>query len=86
MGLFSSKSPACPSCRGGMIKKTQSSGNFTGLIGAIVVLMLGIAVTIFIPVIGWVVGPLMVLCSLGMGGKRTKVWRCASCKVAIPRG
>lgn len=69
-----------------MVKKTQSSGNFVGLIAALIVLTLGIAVFILIPIIGWVLGPLMILLSLGMGGKRTKVWRCASCKVAIPRG
>lgn len=84
--MGSSKSPACPSCRGPMVKKTQSSGNFVGLIAALIVLTLGIAVFILIPIIGWVLGPLMILLSLGMGGKRTKVWRCASCKVAIPRG
>jgi hypothetical protein len=69
-----------------MKKTTTSSGNFVGLVLALVVFVAGLAITILIPILGWIVGPLLMLLSLGMGGKRSKVWRCKSCHVVIARG
>ena len=77
---------ACPTCQGAMTKTTTSSGNVVGLVLALVVFVVGLAITILIPIIGWVVGPLLMLLSLGMGGKRSKVWRCKPCHVVIARG
>jgi hypothetical protein len=78
--------PICQACGGMMKKKTVSSGNFAGLVLALLVLLTGIIITVAIPVVGWVVGPLLILLSLGMGGKRQKVWRCRSCRSVVPRG
>ncbi|MGE5607722.1 MAG: hypothetical protein ACM359_00565 [Bacillota bacterium] len=75
----------CQACGGQMVKAKISSGNFTGIIGALIVLAIGIAITLAIPCIGWVVGPLLILMALGMGGKRQKVWRCQRCRAFIPR-
>lgn len=68
-----------------MRKAKVSSGNFAGIVLALIVFVVGLAVTILIPILGWVAGPLIMLLALGMGGKRTKVWRCKSCRVAFLR-
>ena len=86
ISIFSGKVPACPTCQQKMRKATKSSGNFVGFVLALIVVVAGLAITILIPVLGWVLGPLRMLLSLGMGGKRSKVWRCKSCKVIVPRG
>jgi hypothetical protein len=68
-----------------MKKKRISKGNCGGIALALIVLTVGIVITILIPVIGWVIGPILILLSLGMGGKRTKVWRCVNCRSIMPR-
>jgi hypothetical protein len=39
---------------------------------------------LLIPVIGWVAGPIFVLCALFMnlGAKKRTVWRCRNCRAA----
>jgi hypothetical protein len=69
-----------------MRKATQTSGNFSGIILGLIVLVIGVVITIAIPIIGWVVGPLLILLALGMGGKRSKVWRCKACNMFVARG
>lgn len=69
-----------------MRKSTTSSGNFVGIVLALVVFVVGVSVTLLIPILGWLLGPLLMLLALGMGGKRSKVWRCKSCAVALARG
>lgn len=71
--------PSCQQCGDAMKKTSISSGNCIGLLLALIVLFGGIFVFIFIPVIGWVIGPLMCLVALFMGGKRRRVWRCRGC-------
>ncbi|MGC4031491.1 MAG: hypothetical protein QM754_07115 [Tepidisphaeraceae bacterium] len=78
--------PACPTCGKSMRKAKVSSGNFVGIVLALIVFVVGLAVMILIPLLGWIAGPLIMLLALGMGGKRSKVWRCKSCRVALPRG
>ena len=68
-----------------MRRKTISSGNCGGIILALILLVVGIVVTVAIPVVGWVVGPLVILLALFSGGKRRKIWRCRSCKSFINR-
>jgi hypothetical protein len=53
-----------------MKKKRISKGNCGGIALALIVLTVGIVITILIPVIGWVIGPILILLSLGMGGNR----------------
>lgn len=77
--------PICQACGGRMKKKIISSGNCVGILLALIVLFSGLAVTILIPVVGWVIGPLMILLALFMGGKRQKIWRCANCRAFVPR-
>jgi hypothetical protein len=80
------RSPVCQACGGEMVKKRTSSGNCLGIAIALIVFVVGLVITIAIPVVGWVVGPIIMLCALGIGGKRQKVWRCRSCRSVIPRG
>lgn len=77
--------PVCQLCGGSMTKKTLSSGNCGGLALALIVLVVGLIITVAIPVIGWVIGPLIMVCALFMGGKRSRVWRCVSCGAIAPR-
>jgi len=62
--------PTCQLCGGPMKKKRISKGNCGGIALALIVLTVGIVITILIPVIGWVIGPILILLSLGMGGNR----------------
>jgi hypothetical protein len=77
--------PICQACGGAMMKKTLSSGNCAGLMLALLLLVVGFVILLAIPIVGWVVGPLLMLLALFMGGKRQKVWRCRSCKGIVPR-
>jgi len=54
---------------------------------ALIVLFSGLLVAFlfFFTVIGPVIGGLMVLASLFMGGKRSKVWKCVQCGIVVPR-
>lgn len=60
----------CQQCGSEMFKTTHSSGNFVGIMGALIVFFLGI---------------LLILMSLGMGGKRQKIWKCEKCGYFFPR-
>lgn len=84
--LSRGRAPACPTCQQPMRKSTASSGNLVGIVLALVVFVVGLGVTILIPLLGWIVGPLLMLLALGMGGKRSKVWRCKPCVVVLARG
>lgn len=77
---------ACRACGGEMNKTTVSSGNCAGIASALLVLAVGVFLIVFIPVIGWIIGGLMVLVALFMGGKKQKVWRCRRCRCILPRG
>jgi hypothetical protein len=77
--------PQCRQCGGEMGKKTLSQGNFIGILLALIVFIIGVALTITIPILGWVIGPLLCLVSLGMGGKRRKVWKCGDCGYIFDR-
>lgn len=69
----------CGYCGGTMRKKTVSKGNCAGAVKALIVLCIGVAVFILIPVVGWVVGPLICLYALFIGGTTQKIWRCSQC-------
>lgn len=71
----------CQQCNGVMKKSMLSKGNFTGILGALLVFFLGLFILIFFAwtVIGIIIGILMIIMSLGMGGKRIKIWKCQRC-------
>ena len=71
------KTISCPQCEGTMHQHTHSSGNISGLAGALVVFALGILLTA--SGVLAIVGIPLILFSLFMGGKRTKGWKCEEC-------
>ena len=72
---------ACKQCGGEMYKSTHSTGNFIGIVLALITFFAGILIIFFtfITIIGPIIGLLMILVSLGMGGKSHKVWKCKNC-------
>jgi hypothetical protein len=66
-----------------MRKAVVSSGNATGIAGALIVALLG--VLLCLTGIGALVGIPMVICALFMGGKRRKVWKCQNCGYVFDR-
>jgi DNA-directed RNA polymerase subunit M/transcription elongation factor TFIIS len=77
--------PVCQQCDGTMKKTVISSGNCAGLGAALIVFCLGIVIAVIIPVIGWIIGPIICFGSLFMGGKRSKVWKCKKCGSFVNR-
>ncbi len=77
--------PTCQQCGGKMRKTVVSSGNCSGLVLALIALCVGVIITFAIPVIGWVIGPLICIGALFMGGKRSKVWKCTKCGSVVNR-
>lgn len=76
-------SPICQNCKTAMRKKTQSSGNMLGLAIALIVLTIGIILCF--TVVGMIVGIPLIIVSLFIGGKKTKIWMCPNCRIALPR-
>jgi hypothetical protein len=68
-----------------MAKTKLRSGHLLGITLGLLLVVVGIVVFVAIPVIGWVVGPLIGLAGLACGGKSRKVWRCRSCGSVIER-
>jgi hypothetical protein len=69
-----------------MEAKKMSTGNCLGLTIGLLLLVVGIVILVAVPVIGWVIGPLVMLVALCCGGKRSKVWRCCQCRAYVLRG
>lgn len=71
--------PICKLCGGPMKKTVVSNGNCAGITIALVVFFVGLAIIFMFPVIGWILGPVIMIGALFMGGKRRKVWKCTQC-------
>lgn len=79
--LHNKKEPICQQCGGEMVKSKHSYGNFVGIFGALIIFLVGLCIMIvFIwTSVGAIIGLLLMIMSLGMGGKREKVWKCITC-------
>lgn len=75
---MANRAPRCNLCGAPMKRSKYSTGNAAGIAGAIIVLLIGIALTMTI--IGAIAGIPLIICALFMGGKTQKVWKCKSCK------
>lgn len=77
----------CQQCDSLMKKSVISSGNFSGIAGALLVFLVGFLIVVFLfwTIVGLIIGLLLMLFSLGMGGKRSKVWKCPRCGFYFPR-
>lgn len=71
----------CQQCGGDMLQTNHSSGNFTGILKAMIIFFLGLFVlfAFFWTLIGIIIGVLLMIMSLGMGGNREKIWKCQNC-------
>jgi hypothetical protein len=80
----------CQRCGGEMVKRTISSGNRDGILVALIVIAVGIALIMLVGpfsvgsflFFGWINGGLLCLVALflgGKGGKRREVWKCRRC-------
>ncbi len=76
---------ACVQCHGVMKKTTLSQGNCFGVLCGLAVVFIGIALTLCVPIFGWIAGPLLCVVGLFMGGTRQKVWKCVRCGSYINR-
>lgn len=79
------KNLKCKQCDGKMVRKTISTGNFRGIIFAIIVFLIGAVLLISGDLALTIVGVLVMLFSLFMGGRRRKVWKCKSCSSIVDR-
>ena len=76
---------ACQHCGGQMRMRTISSGNCGGIALASITFCAGVILFFIVPIIGWVLGPVICLCALFMGGRRRKVWKCDRCGYVFDR-
>lgn len=66
----------CKQCGGAMQQAKRSTGNAPGIALALVVLAVGIVLSVS----GyWLIGVPVAVGALFMGGKRSKIWKCAKC-------
>lgn len=68
----------CKQCGGAMKRHKYSTGNGMVLVGLLIIII-GLVLIVMWPVVGWILGAIMVLIGLGMGGKRHKGWKCGEC-------
>ena len=67
--------PLCFDC-GVRMKRVGGGGN--GCLG-VFLLMLGVMATLFLPLIGWVAGPLIIVLAIVLMQKKGGVWQCPCC-------
>jgi hypothetical protein len=75
--------PQCNLCGGLLVKKVISSGNCSGLLIGLILVIVGLLISL--TGIGLILGiPIMIL-GLFCGGKRRKVLKCAQCGAIVDR-
>lgn len=74
----------CQQCGGAMKKATVTSGQAAGCAMALICFFVGCGLLMVVP-IGTVIGILLIICSLFMGGRRQKVWKCTKCGTTVNR-
>lgn len=72
-----SEMPKCQLCHTEMVRKTISTGNASGIAGALIVFVIGVAICA--TGIGAILGVPICICALFMGGKKEKFLVCPSC-------
>ena len=73
----------CPYCGSQAIKRRKIAPSGATQIVTLLMILFGLAVTILIPILGWVCGPLIILIALVIDGKRRKVLQCRKCRAVI---
>lgn len=76
----------CKACGGEMTKAKIGDSAIAGLVSAIIILCVGILLFVIFPVVGWIIGGVMIVYALFKGiGKKRKVWKCGSCGAIFDR-
>jgi hypothetical protein len=70
--------------------KIESHGgdNAVGCMSAIAFCLVGLFVFIFFPIVGWVLGPVIVVVGIiisNQKAKKSSVWRCVDCGAIVSR-
>lgn len=77
----------CQHCGGRMVKaKVNETGCVMALAIALILIAAGVLIFVMIPIAGWIIGPVVIICGLFYGGRKSKVWRCENCRAIIARG
>lgn len=63
--------------------KKRVSGQITGILTGLFLLVVGLVLIITIPILGWIVGGAMVIVGLFSGGKQN--WVCTNCRAFMGR-
>ena len=64
------------------VERHEAAGCFV----ALTVFVIGVVVFVLIPILGWLVGPILCLVAILSVGHHSKVWRCSECRAILPRG
>lgn len=75
----------CKQCDGSMYKTRRKEHNIGLQLVGVLVFFVGVAIAFYYPVVGWVLGPILCLVSLGMGYKSRKIWLCQQCGAFFER-
>ena len=69
------------------MKKAKTKRNeAAGCAVALTVFIIGVVLFVLIPILGWLVGPLLCFVAILSVSHRDKVWRCTDCRTIVPRG
>lgn len=77
--------PKCSACGSGMERKTIATSSCPGVLFGILLLIIALIVSIVFFPLGLLIGLPIGLLALFCGGRRSRVWRCCSCRAIIPR-
>ena len=75
--------PRCPLCGGFCHRTTIGRSSLVAITMGLFLIGCGVVVFVLIPVVGWVIGTVLIVVGLLSGGKRRKVMRCKSCKTIV---
>jgi len=77
--------PVCQHCGARMRKSHIGRGSCLAILIGLATICVGVIMLIVLPVIGWIIGPAMIVIGLLAGGKRSKVWKCTQCGIVVSR-
>ena len=73
----------CPYCGSRAVKRRKIAPSGGTQIVTLLMILFGITITILIPILGWIAGPMIILVALLIDGKRRKVLQCRDCRAVI---
>jgi len=73
----------CPHCNSTTIVRKKCAPSGSTQVVTLLMVLFGVAVTILIPILGWIAGPIIILVALLIDGKRRKILQCTNCRAVI---